>query len=186
MPPALFDQLHGHGIAGGVVFRGPHPHAFGFQHAPGVVVDSLPQALRKIDRRCDSDKRRNFFGARLCGEQADPGAHRRADDHLRAVRNAVEHRQRVVEPIADGAVDEFAGGLAVALIVESGVLLALRPARRLESLRLRTRHVGFEAWAKDHAGTVAGCVAIGDCDAAIALQYCRLRRQAISPCSGVR
>ena len=45
-------------------------------------------------------------GMRAGQQQRDPAAHRRADQHLRAFGQRVDHRQRILGPVADGAVLE--------------------------------------------------------------------------------
>ncbi len=78
-------------------------------------------------------------------QQREPAAHRRADQHLRALGEALEHRGAVLKPAADGAVGEFAAGFAVAGIVEPDAGAAVLAGPVVERDGLGALHVGLEA-----------------------------------------
>src|SRR5205085_8762021 len=71
---------------------------------------------------------------------------------LRPPAAGVEHRERLFQPPADGAVDKSATRFAVAGIVEAdtGSAMALRPL--VECDRLGALHVGIEAGQPEQAG----------------------------------
>ena len=114
--------------------------------------------------------------------QRDPGAHGRADEHLRPVGEAAEDCEAFAQPFRDGAVGKDAAGLAMAGIVvaQEGAAFGLRPAGK--GFGLGAQHVRAVAAEPDDARLVARNTAIGD-RRSVDIKERRLR-PCFNPCCG--
>ena len=155
----LLDQAAGDRIGRFRILRRPLPGAFGLDLPLHLGREFLPhQLFGEIDRRRDQHQAgdraraaaRRFELARQ--QQRQPAAHRRADQHLRALGEALEHRGAVLQPAADGAVGEVAAGFAVAGIIEPDAGAAVFAGPVVERHRLGALHVGLEAAEPEQPG----------------------------------
>ena len=90
-------------------------------------------------------------------QQRHPAAHRRADHDLRAAAELLEHRDALLQPAPDGAVDEGAAGFAMAGIVEPDAGAAVLRGPRVQRQRLGALHVGIEAAEPEQPGRGCPC-----------------------------
>ena len=122
----------------------------------------------------DADQAGDPFRAGQRDAQHQPAAQARADQYLRALRDAVEDGERVLGPAPDRAVGEDARRGAVAEIVETQVGAARRPAMVLERDRLGAGHIRHQTAQENHAGRLAGQHVVGDAVAVGAPEVARL------------
>src|SRR5690606_38545782 len=89
-----------------------------------------------------------------------PPAHGRADHYLRTAGKRRVDGDALLEPAADGAVEEIAARLAVTGIVKAhaGAPALLRPP--VERLRLGALHVGLEAAEPEQPGLLRLALAL--------------------------
>src|SRR6185436_6396053 len=94
-------------------------HAVPSQCGALLVVEPLPeQVLGEVWSRGEADQGVDALRDGERGQEHDPGAHAGPDEE-RGTRDArLEHRQGVVSPRADRAVQQPAGGEPVAPVVE--------------------------------------------------------------------
>ncbi len=133
-------------------------------HALALVGRQLvvPDRLREIRRRRQQRQCPHPLRTGQRQQQGDPAAHGRADDHLRARGQFIQHRQRITQPVADAAVRKAPAGRAVAGIVEAHEGATLLPAMLGEGGGLAAAHVGHEAATEQHAGRAAGNLLVGE------------------------